>query len=171
MWFGIGLLIGLVVAIGILIVFTVGKKNCKKFDERQIAARGKAYRAGFVTVALCELVVFFIELFTKEPLVLFAPGVLQIYILLVGLLVFIEYAIFSDAYFNVGERFNIKWCIIMLLLGAVYILQSLRSDQEVFMYYTFSAGIFIEIVIISILIKHAIDKKRETAIEEDDDNE
>ena len=171
MWFGIGLLIGIVVAIVILVIFKVSKQDCRKYDERQIAARGKAYRAGFVAITLCELVVFFIELFTEEPLVLFMPGVLQIYILLFGLLVFIEYSIFSDAYFIVGERFNIKWCIIMFLLGAVYILQAIRSDKDGFMFYTFGAGIFIEITIISILIKHGIDKKREASIEADDDNE
>ena len=171
MWFGIGLLIAIAIGLFVFVILKVNKQDCHKYDERQIAARGKAYRAGFVTLAMCELAVFFIELFTEKSLVLIMPGVLQIYILLFSLLVFIEYAIFSDAYFNVGARFNIKWCIIMVLLGAVYIVQFLRSTDDWYRYYTFGAGIFIEIAIISIIIKHVIDKKQDSVNEEEDDNE
>ena len=171
MWFGIGLMIALAVGMLVWICFKMSKKNCKKYDERQVAARGKAYRAGFVAFVICELAVFFVELFTEKALVLFAPGVLQIIILLFCLFVFIEYAIFSDAYFNIGEGFNIKWCIIMLLLGIVYIIQFIRSDDRWYKLYTLAAGIFIVIVISSIMIKQAINKKRDAAIEAEDDVE
>ena len=171
MWFGSGLLIALAVGMLVWVALRNSKKGCKKYDERQVAARGKAYRAGFVAFVMCELAVFFVELFTEQPLVLFAPGSLQIFILFFALLVFIEYAIFSDAYYNVGEKFNIKWCIIMMLLGTVYIIQFFRSEDDWFRVYTLAAGIFIVIVITSIIIKQAINKKRDAALEEDDDNE
>ena len=171
MWFGIGLMIALAVGMLVWVFLKASKKDCKKYDERQIAARGKAYRAGFVAFVICELAVFFVELFTEQALMLFAPGVLQIFILLFCLLIFIEYAIFSDAYYNVGEGFNIKWCIIMLLLGIVYIIQFIRSDDEWYRLYTLAAGVFIIIVITSIMIKQAINKKRDAAIETEDDAE
>lgn len=173
MWFGIGLMIALAVGMLVWIFLKATKKDCKKYDERQVAARGKAYRAGFVAFVICELAVFFVELFTEQALMLFAPGVLQIFILLFCLLIFIEYAIFSDAYYNVGEGFNIKWCIIMLLLGIVYIIQFITTNAEDRWYkiYTLAAGIFIIIVISSIMIKQAINKKRDAAIEADDDAE
>ncbi len=171
MWFGIGVMIALAVGVIVWAALKASKKDCKKYDERQIAARGKAYRAGFVAFVICELAVFFIELFTEKSLVLFGPGILQILILFVCLLVFVEYAIFSDAYYNVGQAFNIKWCIIMILLGAVYILQFLRSKDDWFKVYTFIAGIFIEIAIISIIIKHAINKKRDAALDKEDSEE
>ena len=166
MWFGIGLMIALAVGAIVWFALKASKKDCKKYDERQVAARGKAYRAGFVAFVICELAVFFVELFTEQPLMLFAPGVVQIFILLACLLVFIEYAIFSDAYYNVGEKFNIRWCIIMLLLGIVYIIQFIRSEDDWYKLYTLAAGVFIIIVIISIMIKHAVNKKREAEDEE-----
>ncbi|MCR4899800.1 MAG: hypothetical protein K5907_03180 [Treponema sp.] len=171
MWFGIGVMIALAVGLIVWVVLKATKKDCKKYDERQIVARGKAYRAGFVAFVICEIAVFFIELFTEKPLVLFGPGILQILILFVCLLVFVEYAIFSDAYYSVGQAFNIKWCIIMMLLGAVFIFQFLRSKDDWFKSYTFIAGIFIEIAIISIIIKHAINKKRDAALDKEDSEE
>ena len=171
MWFGIGVMSALAVCLIVWVILKTTKKDCKKYDERQIAARGKAYRAGFFAFVICEITVFFIELFTEKPLVLFGPGILQILILFVCLLVFVEYAIFSDAYYNVGQGFNIKWCIIMLLLGAIYIFQFLRTKTDWFKMYTFIAGIFIEIAIISILIKHAINKKRDAALDQEESEE
>ena len=171
MWFGVGVMVALAIGAVIWVALKVSKKDCKKYDERQVAARGKAYKAGFITFVFCELAVFFIELFTEKALVLFSPGVLHILILLVSLLVFIEYAIFSDAYYNVGQGFNIKWCIIMLMLGGVYILQFLRTERDWFAIYTFAAGIFIIIVIISIMIKHAVNKKREAALDQEESEE
>lgn len=169
MWFGIGLILALAVGVIIWVALKASKKDCNKYDERQIAARGKAYRAGFVAFAFCELVVFFIELFTEKSFVIVAPGVLHILILFASLLVFIEYAIFSDAYYNVGQKFNFTWCLIMLLLGAVYILQFFRSKDDWFKLYTFAAGVFIVIVIVSIMIKQAINKKRESKIEDEEE--
>ena len=86
---GIGLGFALLVGLLIWIAARANSKNCK-YDERQIAAQGKAYKAGFVTFIGWEIVEFFIELFTGEPFMPFAPGTLRVIEMLVCILVYLE---------------------------------------------------------------------------------
>ena len=155
---GIGLGCGLLVGLLIWIVAKVSNKDCK-YDERQIAAQGKAYKAGFVTFIAWEIVEFFIELFTGEPVMPFSPGTLKVIEMLVCLLVYLEYSIFTDAYFPTGKPFKLSWCIIMLLLAATYYLQFFMSENKSEKIMVLAVGIFITIAMASIIIKQVINKK------------
>ena len=166
-WMGIGFFSALAVGLIIWAIFKKTKKDVK-YDERQIAARGDAYKAGFITFVICELVVFFIELFTEEPLVLFAPGSLQMIITLFSLLIFVEVSIFNDAYYAATQKFSLRWCIIMLLLAGCYILQFIRSDDKWYKILVLAAAIFIIIVIVSIMIKQILIKKENAKLEEEE---
>ena len=166
-WTGIGLLIGLAIGAGILFVSKKINKN-QKYDERQLAARGNAYKAGFITFVICELVIFFIELFTEQPLVIYKPGDLQMIVTLFSLLVFVEYSIFADAYYYATQKFSLRWCIIMLLLGGTYILQFILAKEKDSKVLILSAGIMIIIAMISLIIKQALNKKEALKLEEED---
>ena len=166
-WTGIGLLIGLAIGALILVVSKKANKNAK-FDERQIAARGNAYKAGFVTFVICELVIFFVELFTEEPLVFYKPGDLQMIVTLFSLLVFVEYSIFTDAYYYATQKFSLSWCIIMLFLGGTYILQFILAKEKDSKVLILSAGIMIIVAMISLIIKQALNKKEALKLEEED---
>lgn len=157
---GIGLGFALLVGLLIWIVAKVSNKNCK-YDERQIAAQGKAYKAGFIAFIAWELVEFFLELFTGEPLMPFSPGSLKAIEMLVCLLVYLEFSIFTDAYFPTGKPFKKSWCFIMLLLAATYYLQFFTSKDKSDKVMVLSVGIFITIVMVSIIIKQIINKKAE----------
>jgi hypothetical protein len=157
---GIGIGFALVVGLIIWIVAKVSSKNCK-YDERQIAAQGKAYKAGFVTFIGWELVEFFIELFTGEPLMPFEPGTLKVIEMLVCILVYLEVSIFTDAYFPAGKPFNKAWCFIMIFLGATYFLQFFTAKNKSEKVSVLAVGIFIVITMVSIIIKQIINKKAE----------
>ena len=157
---GIGLGCALLVGLLIWIVAKVSNKNCK-YDERQIAAQGKAYKAGFVTFIAWEIVEFFIELFTGEPIMPFSPGTLIAIEMLVCLLVYLEYSIFTDAYFPTGKPFKKSWCIIMLLLAATYYLQFFMSENKNEKVMILAVAIFMTIVMVSIIIKQVINNKAE----------
>ena len=157
---GIGLGCALLVGLLIWIVAKVSNKNCK-YDERQIAAQGKAYKAGFVTFIAWEIVEFFIELFTGEPIMPFTPGTLIAIEMLVCLLVYLEYSIFTDAYFPTGKPFKKSWCIIMLLLAATYYLQFFMSENKNEKVMILAVAIFMTIVMVSIIIKQVINNKAE----------
>ena len=166
MTLGMGLGIGFALLVGLIIwiVAKVSNKNCK-YDERQIAAQGKAYKAGFVTFIGWEIVEFFIELFTGEPLMPFAPGTLKVLEMLVCILVYLEVSIFTDAYFPAGKPFNKSWCFIMIFLGATYFLQFFTAKNKNEKVSVLAVGIFIVITMASIIIKQIINKKEEESEE------
>ena len=159
---GIGLGCALLVGLIIWIVLKASSKNCR-YDERQIAAQGKAYKAGFVTFIVWEIVEFFIELFTGEPFMPFEPGTLKVIELLVCLLVYIEFSIFTDAYFPAGKPFNKSWCVIMIFLAITYFLQFFLAENKREKISVLAVGIFILISMASIIIKQVINKKDEEA--------
>ena len=166
-YFGLGFVIGLaLVAIVTLIVKKTSKKKCE-YDERQIAARGKAFCGGFATFVCSELVVFIIEMFTGEPLVIGVPGVLSIIILLLGLLVFVEVSIFLDAYFAPNKPMPKAWYVIMTLLGSILIVKFFLDNDYWYRYMNLACGIFVLIIMASLLVKKLISRKAEK--EEDDE--
>ena len=160
-YFGLGFVIGLLlVAIVSLICKKKGKNQCK-YDERQVAARGKAFAGGFVTIACSELVVFIIELFTGEPLVIGVPGILNIIIILLGMLVFVEVSIFLDAYFAPNKPMPKAWYFIMTLLGITLLIKFFLDNDYWYRYVNLAAGLFVIIVMASLLVKKLISRKEE----------
>lgn len=159
-WY-IGFAVGVFISIVVILLLKkfLGKK-CS-YDERQVAARGQAFQAGFITFVVCALAVFFIELFMEKPIDFFPPGLLSIIICFIALLVFLEVAIFKDAYFSPDRPFSLRWCIIMLVLAAVYIVQFFRAEEKWYALFNLTAGIFIAVIMLSILIKKAVSTQRD----------
>ena len=164
--FAIGFVVGLILVAVVCVIVQSKNKKCE-YDERQIAMRGLAYKAGFITFILCEAVVFIIEVFKSEALVLFEPGVLSFFIILFSLLVFILVAIFKDAYFSPNKPMSKRWYIVMILLGIISLLRGFTADEIWYMVFNFGAGGFVMIVMIAIAIKMLISKKTEA--EEDEE--
>ena len=158
---GLGLGIGFLVALLIWFIFNKTKKT-PKYDERQVAARGRAYKAGFIAFIVWELVEFFVELFTGESVMLFTPGTLGVIEMLFCLFVYLVFSIFSDAYFGADQKFNIGWCVIMLLLAVTYIVQFAFADIKIEKISMLAVGIFIFLTMTCIIIKQIINKKAET---------
>ena len=164
---GLGFVVGLaLVAIVVLIVKKASKKKCE-YDERQVAARGKAFCGGFATFICSELVVFIIEIFTGEPLVIGVPGVLSIIIILLALLVFVEVSIFLDAYFAPNKPMPKAWYIIMTLLGITMLIRFFLDNDDWYRVMNLAAGLFVLIVMGSLLVKKLISRKADK--EEDDE--
>ncbi len=159
--FGIGLIAGiLIVAITVLIIKKKTNNNCQ-YDERQIAVRGKAFKAGFLTFIICQLAVYFIEVFKEEALMILVPGTVSMIVILLSLLVFIEVAIFKDAYFSPNKPFSKKWYALMLILTTAILLRGFTADDLWYKVFNLGAGAFMVIVLVSILIKKLISRKSE----------
>ena len=170
-WFGIGLVCGLaVVAIVMAILKKVNNGKCE-YDERQIAARGKAYKGGFATFITAELVVFLSEMFMEKPLVIGAPGVLSCLIILISCFVFVEIAIFSDAYFSPNKPFPKAWFIIMVFLGIIMIARYFLENDAWYRIINLATGIFILTVMASIIVKLLISKRKSKSEEDESDDE
>ena len=163
--FGIGLVIGLLAVLVTVVILK--KQNKNKYDERQVAARGKAFAGGFMTFLFSEVVVFTIEIFTGEPLVIGVPGVLSVIIMLLAALVFVEVSIFMDAYFQPNKKMPKIWYISSTLLGIIFIIQALRDNDYWYRYINLAAGIFVLIIMSSLLVKKLISRKEEKEAEEE----
>ena len=165
--FGIGLVVGLAV---VLVTVVLLKKKCGKkseYDERQVADRGRAFRGGFVTFVLAEVVVFVIEIFTGEPLVIGVPGILGMRICLLAALVFVEVSIFSDAYFTPNKPMPKAWYVIMTLLGISFIVKFFIDNDDWYRIMNLAAGLFIVIIMASLLVKKLISKREEKEQDEE----
>ena len=117
--YAIGMVLG--VTMGILIVALIlvaaRKENAAvhKYDERQIAVQGKAYKYGFFTMA-----VYYILLFTSMEAHIEIPCENSLLVFMgfgVGVVVFAAYSIMKDAYFRLDE--NKGMLIIMFTLLAI----------------------------------------------------
>ena len=164
---GIGFVVGIIIAFICLTKLNNDGKSKTKYDERQKAVRGDAYRyAFFATIIACFVVML---LSTIDGLLnIFGKEVYCIPIF-VGLLVQISYAIFNDGY--VGLNTNMKrFIIFMILITLVNILVPVRfmvegefiKDGVIQTGFAnlLCAGLFI-ILIIELLIKKLIDKRGE----------
>ena len=113
------------------------------------------------------LVVFIIEIFTGEPLVIGVPGTLSIIIVLLSTLVFLEVSIFMDAYFSPGKPMRKSWWIIMTLLGISFIIKFFLDNDFWYQLMNLAAGCFIVIVMLSILVKQLISRKAEKEVDDE----
>lgn len=165
-WFLIGLAIALVLGAVIVIIRNKNHAGCE-YDERQIAARRVAYKAGFITFVVCNLAVFGYEVIQETSLVFFTPGVVSLLIVLLSLLVFVEIAIFSDAYFTRTRPLSKSWCIIGVLLTVVYSIQAFRQTDMWYKVLNGAVAIFFIAVMCGIIIKLLI--SRNATKNEDDE--
>lgn len=79
-----------------------------KYDERQKLARGRAFRAGFITVICYEMLYGFADLMGLRWCVNFTGILIGLFL---GLAVFAVTAIVQDAYLAINERMN-NWLIL-----------------------------------------------------------
>ena len=174
--FGIGAVAGVLsVMVVVLIMKKTKNKKCE-YDERQIAARRTAFKAGFITFVLCELTVFLTEIAIEEPLVIIVPGrgivlLLLSIIILISALVFVEVSIFSDAYFTPNNPCSKKWVITMIIIGIIAIIQFIRQDEAWYKYMNLSCGSFILLIMASVGIKALISKRTSKSEEDESDDE
>ena len=107
------------VVIGIF-AYGVHKAEDLHFDERQMAARGKAYKSGFIAM-IVALIAYFLydDLFPKSLIRLEASLVVFITLIL-GLTVFISIAIWHDAYtYAEKEQHNLGFGITYILMAVL----------------------------------------------------
>lgn len=118
--YALGFLCGFLLIVAIKLVPDMiarrkGKKVEKKYDERQILARGKAYKASFlITIAIIIIDGYMME---RGNMVL-ASMAGQILLMLIGVAIFATICIANDAYMTIKEQpkaFNISGIIILVM--------------------------------------------------------
>lgn len=87
------------------VIFIKLGRQADKYDERQEINRGKAFKAGFVTVCIWELLYYAAELFGVA--IPAEGGLMAICGILAGLCVFAVRSVFTDAYIPINRRSNL----------------------------------------------------------------
>ena len=167
-----GMITGIVFGIAIVIllmakVFNRDGKLKTKYDERQLRARGEAYKYGmFASIITCA-VLLVADFGTNNicslgSMVFFIP-------ILVGLVVQVSYSIFADAYVGMNTNMT-KFIVVMAIVSAINIGTGVIAilQGEMFKdgklgtpFSSFGVGILFIVVAIELIIKKAIDERGE----------
>ena len=145
-----------------------GKKA--KYDERQVLARGRGYKVAFYTTVITSM----IPAVLSDNIIRFLGPSMYFIPLSVGLMVYISYCIWNDAYLELNLNKK-SWIIYMVMIGLFNIFLFLLHIKEGYVkdgVISISAvnllmGIMCIVILIQIFIKDIVDKKREA----DDDEE
>jgi len=101
-----GLLFGTVFAIVLVVLLLIRSRQTKtktaEFDERQLVIRGKAYQYAFFTSVAAAAVLLFLDLFDLAGSL--SIGSAALIIMFAGLLVFVDYCIFHDAFYSLKDK-------------------------------------------------------------------
>lgn len=162
-YYAMGILVGVIVG-ALIVLFSAMKKGKQQYDERQMVGRGKAYQAGFTTMALAVAAVNLLDWIDALPGV---PFVWNCGALLLGIGVFAVVAVLNDAYISMTQSpkqitTSGTLFIIAMSLQAFSNFMSDRPESRVFGY----LNVMIVIVWAAILIAMAIRKRAHQEDEE-----
>ena len=143
------------------------------YDERQLKARGDAFKISFFTLVFLLLSDGIIRKITGYDWISFFDGVLIHIIISIG--VFVNYSIFKDAYLEINSNSK-RFSIILLVFGAYNLIFPIfRIIDNTFIengmmsigLTNLITSILCFSIIISLIIKNQIDKKKENEEEEE----
>ncbi len=161
-----GVIIGILVLIIILkVTKTDGNIKCK-YDERQELVRGKGFKYAFFTL-LCYNFIVACLIMAFEEIPIDGSGYLMIGTI-IGVLVYVTYAIWNEAYFSLNENPK-KIMLVFALLGFSNLLLGIRQMIEgkflengvlTFHSMNFFIGI-VMVIIFAVLVAKQICRRRE----------
>ncbi|MGN0518476.1 MAG: hypothetical protein ACI4II_07105 [Acutalibacteraceae bacterium] len=168
----LGLIAGVVfVLIFVLITYITNKERGEcQFDERQILARGKAFKAGLFTMIGYFMVYAFIDLFEIQWCQSFVGIMLGIFL---GITVFAVVATHKDAYIAMNEKLSR-----LIVLGIFVIVSNLIvavdnfNDGKIIVNGVLtndSLNLFIAIIWTVLLVVQILHIIKQKAVEREDD--
>lgn len=172
---------GFLVALGTVILvlsiadYLKAKKKIEStyYDERQIKARGDAYRISFLTLMISLMLDGVIRNVSGYEWAPFYEAIMVHIFISLG--VFINYSIFKDAYLEMNSNGK-KFSIIFLLAGIFTLVASIvkmcnnsfiEDGKLTIGFLSLVCSIFCFSIVISFIVKIQIDKKKENEEEEE----
>ena len=164
--FAFGVAIGLMVvaAACAVVVKMVKLRNGKptKYDERQQAARGKAFTLAYTTLMI-YLAVWMILNSLEIPF--FAMHTSVLVGVLISVAVFAGYSIFTDAYFRASDK-PTSW---IALIGAISLMnlgigmwnlfRTATPQERLYENYNLFVGLLLVVTLAFIVVKRAMDRR------------
>ncbi|MBP5151425.1 MAG: hypothetical protein ILP13_00770 [Lachnospiraceae bacterium] len=113
---GAGAVLGILIIALVVVLSRKENAPVKKYDERQVAAQGKAYKYGFITMSVC-LILTVVSMGMKISIPA-EPELLMILCILLGGAVTVTNLIWDDAYFRMDEN-RTMWIVFFSLLSVL----------------------------------------------------
>ncbi|MCH5299351.1 MAG: hypothetical protein J1E96_06275 [Ruminococcus sp.] len=167
--YGIGFMAGLLGAmlIGLIIVLTkIHKKKHTQFDERQVLARGTAYKVSFFVAIFYMLACFLVELFELRWAIFTVQMIIGVFITCA---VFAIMCIFTNAYFGVNQKNSVAYIEVLASIGLMNTFIGINNLSDWGLPFTdgalnlnsinFIAAIFLFIIDIALIIKVILEKR------------
>ena len=166
----VGIIVGLIVCVFAFRFANRDKKIFTKYDERQQAARGKAYMYGFWATIIATAIVIILDVSGLTVANRFTEG---FFIIFAGIIAQISYSIFHDAYYgiNTNKRRFLVVCIIAGLCNLLGVIGPVKGGTFIEDGVVSDAGtnllcvIMLFVMAIELFIKDRIDSKK--AVEEE----
>ena len=141
-----------------------------KYDERQILARGNGYKYAFYATMIASLLPAVIP----DDILHFLGAVIYFVPLFVGLMIYVSYCIWNDAYLELNLKKK-TWIVYMIFIGLFnalmffahfktgYVEDGVLSISAV----NLMMAIMCFVVLLELIIKGVVDKKREADEDEE----
>lgn len=168
----LGIICGTVfVLIFVLITYITNKKRGEcQFDERQILARGKAFKAGFFTMISYFMVYGILDIFEIQWCQNFVGIMLGIFL---GITVFAVVATHKDAYIAMNEKLSrlIVLGIFVIVSNLIVAVDNLNDGKMIVngMLTNYSLNLFIAIIWTVLLVVQILHIIKQKAVEREDD--
>ena len=160
----VGIVIGLIVAAALILAANNNRKIKTEYDERQLRVRGDAYRYGYYTVVVCEVIL--LVLAVGEIRLPIPEYALHFAAIVIGGLVLSGYCIWKDAYWGLNNNRRRYGIILVVcgLLNAIPVIGRLhQADGSDFPYVNLIACAMLVILGMELLIKNLMDRRAENA--------
>ncbi|MEE3466862.1 MAG: hypothetical protein VZQ83_00320 [Eubacterium sp.] len=166
----IGICVGLALVVCFMKFMNRDKQIKTEYDERQKVVRGKSYMFAFYGVVFSNCIMLIISVDNMEIIRVLGVNVFFIPIL-IGIIVQFSHSIFNDGYVGLNNnmgRFMIGMSLISVFNIAVGIIPWIRGGfiQDGSVYTSFinlEVGAMFIILCVEMAIKKCIDKKQESA--------
>ena len=115
--FGRGFVIGFVIVAVVFVIIAVAfkMKNCdRKYDERQLLARGRAYKHGFIVLLLYCVAAGIADMYLEYAYI----STVALIGVFLSVTVFVIECVFTDAYFAVGQKPR-SWLVLSGFVAAM----------------------------------------------------
>ncbi|MCR5278594.1 MAG: hypothetical protein K6E19_04050 [Lachnospiraceae bacterium] len=163
-----GAIVGLLIVALIIVASRKDTAVANKYDERQIAAQGIAYKYSFITMIVYYTVLALVSI--MEPAIPVDNSLLTFLGVLIGGGVFITYVILKDAYFRLDENrtplivFFSIFSFLNIAVGIIHIVRKTVFENGMLTLTgtcNLTCGIFLLYMLVIIIIKGFMDKQED----------
>lgn len=156
-----GFTVGILIVLAVFLIARKKLVGCSKYDERQKAIQGVAYKVGFFAMFAYFIINGFICMEIGEWLPIIDMNFIG---LCFGIVCFAGYAIFNDAYLSLNSKpfkFSLFISFVAIINYVCFFINVMDGDTPEAFLLNLICAVFLTVICFMIIIKVIIDKHNE----------